>query len=223
VLSADHGTGVLPETRGLAGTRPWCAGTQPDHFERPCQGGGRIDLARLVPELGAVAQRSVGPGQWVLAGSNPYVYLTRAALALPIERRTQLVQALKAKLEAHPGIESAIARPEPPQPSPPPADESLAALVCRSFAPDAGELYVVSRPGWFLETGYVPGFGVNHGSHRLHDRSVPLLARAPGRIPASRFVTTPQSFAVFTHTVSQLLGIDAPKQACPAPSARELR
>lgn len=222
VLSADHGTGVLPETRGLAGARPWCGAGQPDAFERPCVDGGRVELARLVPGLEAAAQRSIGPGKWVLAGSNPYVYLTRAALALPVEKRARLVQALKAALERHPGIEVAVARPEAAGPCPPPEDESVAALVCRSFAADAGELYIVSRPGWFLETGYVPGFGVNHGSHRLHDRSVPLLARAPGRIPTSRFVTTPQSFAMFTHTVSALLGIAPPQQAYPAASALEL-
>src|SRR5690606_38672471 len=158
VLSADHGTGVLPETRAIAGARPWCTGTEPDHFERPCDDGGRIHLNRLVPGLEAAAKRSVGPGQWVLTAANPYVYLTR------------LTHALIAELERHPGIEAVIARST--EPCPPPEDESLAALVCRSLSPDAGELYVVSRPGWYLETGYVPGFGVNHGSHRLHDRSV---------------------------------------------------
>lgn len=222
VLSADHGTGVLPETRALAGARPWCNGAKPDPFERSCVDGGRIELSRLVPELEAAAKRSAGPGKWVLAASNPYVYLTRAALALPVDERTRLVHALEATLEHHPGIEDAIARPDPAEPCPPPPDESLAALVCRSFAADAGELYVVSRPGWYLETGYVPGFGVNHGSHRLHDRSVPLLARAPGRIAASRVVTTPQSFAMFAQTVSQLLSIDAPMQAYAAASALEL-
>lgn len=221
VLSADHGTGVLPETRALPGARPWCTGSEPDHFERPCDDGGRIHLDRLVPGLEAAAKRSVGPGRWVLTAANPYVYLTRAALALPDSQRTRLTHALTAELERHPGIEAVIARPT--EPCPPPEDESLAALVCRSFSPDAGELYVVSRPGWYLETGYVPGFGVNHGSHRLHDRSVPLLARAPGRIAASRVVTPPQSFAMFAQTVSRLLEIDAPKQAYAAPSALELR
>ena len=84
-------------------------------------------------------------------------------------------------------------------------------------------LFAGCRGAWFLETGYVPGFGVNHGSHRLHDRSVPLLARAPGRIPAGRSVTSPQSFAMFARTLSALLGIDPPAQAFPAPTALELR
>ena len=222
VLSADHGTGVLPENRHIEGTRPWCDGAQPDPFERPCVDGGRIDLGRLVPELEAAAKRGAGPGKWVLGASNPYVYLTPAALALSAEKRARLVRSLKLQLERHPGIEKVVPRPEPLEACPAPEDESLAALVCRSFTPDAGELYIVSRPGWFLETGYAPGYGVNHGSHRLHDRSVPLLARAPGRIPGGRTVTTPQSFAMFAQTLSQLLGIDPPKQAYPAPSALAL-
>lgn len=224
VLSADHGTGVLPETLDLAAARPWCnEGAGPDPFERPCTEGGRIALARLVPELEAVARRSVGPGKWVLGASNPYVYLTATALALPADKLTRLEQALSAALARKPGVEGIRLRPAHAEACPPASNDTLDALVCRSFSDDAGQLYVVTQPGWFLDAGYVPGFGANHGSHRLHDRSVPLLARAPGRIAQGHTVTTPQSFAVFARTLSALLGIEAPEHAYPAPTALELR
>jgi hypothetical protein len=165
----------------------------------------------------------VGPGKWVLAASNPYVYLTAAALALPADRRTRLEQALTAALARQPGVESVRLRPAQAEPCPPASGDGLDALICRSFSEDAGQFYIVSRPGWFLDTGYVPGLGANHGSHRLHDRSVPLLARAPGRIAQGRTLTTPQSFAVFTRTLSALLDIAAPAGAYPAPTTLELR
>lgn len=223
VLSADHGTGVLPETARVAGARPWCDAPTADPFERPCTQGGRIALAPLVPELEAVARRNLGPGKWVLAASNPYIYLTQAALALPTDRRMRLDQALSAALARKPGVESIRLRPAKLEPCPPESDASLDALVCRSFAEAAGQFYVVTQPGWFLEAGYVPGFGANHGSHRLHDRSVPLLARAPGRIAPGQTVTSPQSFAMYSRTLSALLGIDAPEHAYLAATALELR
>ena len=176
---------------------------------------------RRVPRLEQKARQSLGKGPWVLGASNPYVYLTSAARALSDERRSRLLRTLATTLEAEPGVGSVVIRSSPLPECPPPSDESIEALVCRSLTETGGDLYVLTAPGWFLDTGYVPHRGVNHGSPRVHDRSVPFLARAPGRIASARVIEAPASFATFTHTLSALLGIAAPSAAYAAASLTE--
>ena len=72
-----------------------------------------------------------------------------------------------------------------PETCPPPADESLPALTCRSVRRDqAGDFYLVPAPGTFFDPDLAVGRGTNHGSPYLYDRAVPLVVRAPGRVPA---------------------------------------
>lgn len=222
VLSADHGTSVLPETHGDANARPWCSAGFDDAFERPCVSGGRLDLGALKEKLETTAERTLGAGDWVLGASNPYVYLTSAAMQLEPRLLDRLLHVLEQTLEEEPGVERVFTNRKLPESCPAPDDESLGALVCRSLAPGAGQLYVVMRPGWFFETGYVPGRGVNHGSPRLHDRTVPLIVRAPHRVAAGRTIAAPISFATFARTVSALLDIGPPASAYPALSLTEL-
>ncbi len=218
LLSADHGVGVMPETHANPRARTWCQDGSSNPFERPCGAGGRVLLGNLVPKLEKLAERMLGPGHWVLGASNPYIYLTEAARSIDAAKRERLLRALTLSIEKNSGIETVYSKTAMPRPCPPPEDESPLALICRSFSEGAGDLYVVTRPGWYLDTGYVPRHGVNHGSYRLYDRSVPLLARAPGRIAAGRVLESPLSFATFTRTLSALLGISAPAAAFPGES-----
>src|SRR6185295_2854629 len=76
-------------------------------------------------------------------------------------------------------------RSSPHGPCAPAGDESRAALVCRSLSPDGpADLYLVVPPGTFFDPSFDAGRGTNHGSPYLYDRAVPLLVRAPGRVPA---------------------------------------
>jgi hypothetical protein len=91
------------------------------------------------------------------------------------------------------------------------ADESVDALVCRSFVPGkAGDLYVVAKRGSFFDPEVVVGKGTSHGSPYLFDRTVPLLVRAPGEAQAGRVVDEPISFRAFARTLSTLLGVEPP-------------
>ncbi|WP_437829037.1 hypothetical protein [Sorangium sp. So ce1153] len=92
-------------------------------------------------------------------------------------------------------------------------DESEEALVCRAFTPGAGDLYVIAKPGSFSDPDYTPGRGSSHGTLYLYDRSVPILARAPGKIAKGRTLEGPLSFATFTRTAAALLGVTPPAQA----------
>jgi hypothetical protein len=95
-----------------------------------------------------------------------------------------------------------------PATCPPASDESLAALTCRSVRLDqAGDFYLVAAPGTFFDPDLAAGKGTNHGSPYLYDRAVPLIVRAPGRVPAGVTQAAPMSFTAFARTAASLLGI----------------
>jgi hypothetical protein len=215
LLSADHGSTPMPETAKIPGARPWCAaGAPPDRFGRPCGPGGRLLQGDLSKELAAEATAAIGPGDWVMGVADPYVHLTPAARALDAARRDKLIAALSARLARHREIEGVIDVRTLPARCPPPAVETVEALVCRSYA-GVGDLYVYPRSGSLFDPEIVEGTGANHGSPHLSDRSVPLLVRAPGRVAAGRVVEVPLGPAAFTRTAASLLGVPPPKAAGP--------
>ena len=82
------------------------------------------------------------------------------------------------------------------------------------MAPDRSpDLYVIMKYGSAFDGPYVVKKGGNHGTPYLYDRTVPLLARAPGKIAAGRVIEGPVGFEVYARTASALLGIDPPELA----------
>jgi arylsulfatase A-like enzyme len=81
---------------------------------------------------------------------------------------------------------------------------------------------VVPRPGTFFDVGYAPGHGTSHGSPYLYDRAVPLLVRAPGRVPAGATRDSPVAAAAFARTAAALLGVPPPKAARAAADLTQL-
>ena len=65
-------------------------------------------------------------------------------------------------------------------------------------------------PGDVLDPDLAVGRGTNHGSPYLYDRAVPLVVRAPGRVPAGATRTAPTSYAAFARTAAALLGVREP-------------
>lgn len=231
LVTGDHGSTPTPESasslgRGCRSADPW---------QRPCSGGGRLSPDGLADELKRAAERALGAGAWVLNVAEPYVVLSDQARALPPLRRAVLDAALRETMRRHRESAGLISVDELGGACPPSSDESLKALLCRSVpARDAGapvaaasgvekgvriagDYYIVFEPGGFFEA-YTPGKGSNHGSHYLYDRSVPLFVRAPGRARAGARVEGPVPFSAFVRTAAELLGIDAPSSARPAPS-----
>ncbi len=207
VLAADHGANSTPELPASA--RAWCAAAAPDAYQRACVGGRVVEKA-LAAALREVAAQTLGPGDWLQGVEGPWIFLSQAALAAPAELRSDLVDALGERLAAAPGVERVLAL-ETYAASPCPAGESVEALVCNGAVLDDGAaLYAVLRPGWAFDTSLTPGRGANHGGVYLYDRSVPLLVRAPGRVPAGAVEREPISFATFSRTAAALLGIPAP-------------
>jgi hypothetical protein len=195
VLSADHGVTRMPEV---------------------AHAGGRLMPDELAAKLRAAARRAVGDGDFVLGVADPYVYLTAAGRALDGDKRRALDDALTAELRATPGVAAVYDARTPPVRCA--AGDGLDALVCRSIASGgAAELFVAVADGWFFDPDIVVGKGSSHGSAYAHDRAVPLIARAPGRVAAGRVVTEPLPPASFAVTAAHLLGV------APPPAARGAR
>lgn len=209
VLGADHGAPPMPETSDVAGARPWCTGDA-DRWERPCGPGSRVDPGALMTALEARARATAGAPageRWVLGVVDPYVVLdptSRAALP----DRAKLIAALLDALRSYPGILDALDTAALPASCGP--DETVPSLVCRSFRAGSGDVYFVTRPGSFVDVDHVPAHGTNHGSPWIFDRSIPILARDPGRVPAGVTVESVESFETFARTVSGALGLEAP-------------
>ncbi len=216
LLSADHGVAPLPELTGV-GMRPWCAkGAPPDRWQRPCVASVRLQPDAMAEELRAVAKTAIGEGDFVLGLADPYVWLTPTGRALPAERKKKLLEALAAHLRKTPGVERVVFTQDACTDH---GGDTVDELVCRSIDPSAGgELYVVVGQTSFFDPEYVSGKGVSHGTPLPFDRSVPLLARSPGRIPAGAVNRTPMPVGAYAHTLAALLGIEPPADATKAPT-----
>ena len=207
VMAADHGIVQLPEVQTVVAARPWCANdSAPDPWERPCGDLGRLDPDAVARELQAAAVTALGPGEWVLAVADPYVYLTPAAQALPNDRARRLLDALTARARQHVEIERVVETRAVPATCE--SGESAEALLCRSIPRESGAaLYLQARAGSFFDAGYALGHGTSHGSPYLFDRTVPLFVRAPGVIEAGRAVDEPVPFTRFHEMATRLLGL----------------
>jgi hypothetical protein len=212
LLSGDHGIVPLPEVTLAGAVRPGCAG-HVDRWERPCGESGRVMMAGVLERAEAELARELGTGPYLRGYVDPYLHFTSAALALPPERRTKLVDIVTKALLRETGIARVVDVRSLPETCP--AGEGIDALVCRSVSPGkGGELYLVPKRGFFLVSKARPR-GTSHGSPYLYDRSVPLLVRAPGRVAAERRVDEPLDFRAFPRTAATLLGIASPASARP--------
>jgi hypothetical protein len=216
ILSGDHGITTMPEAaRDVPSARRWClhgdggvdAGA--DRWQRPCGVAGRLTASALSTELAGVAQAAMHSKGLVVGMLDPYVYLSAEARALAPADKARLIAALVGALRKHPEVDRVIDASTLPATCPPESDETVDALVCRSYVPGrAGDLYVVTRAGSFVDAEVERGKGTSHGSPWLFDRSVPLLVRAPHHAAAGRVVEAPTSFRAFARTLSTLLGVE---------------
>lgn len=215
VLSSDHGVPPTPEIM----KRRFCGLKTPDRFERRCTDPVRLFESQLGTVAQAAAERSAGKGQWVLGGNEPYVELSPAARALPEKDRDKLIGAVVAALDDLPGILRVVPVAWTADQCPELSDESLDALVCRSVRKGtSGDLFLVMEQGCFIDTNYVEGDGVNHGTHWLFDRTVPIVARParpskrePGSVRLEDGRTV--DHRAYAATLASLLGIAPPAAA----------
>jgi arylsulfatase A-like enzyme len=213
MLTGDHGSDPLPE-RAASGAAPWCRGGAPDPWQRPCGEGRRLEAPEVVAALEQAAVTTLGSapggGPWIAGISEPFVVFGQHGRALTPGRRGRLVAAARAVARERFAVADLVdvrtLRGSCP------AGDGVAALVCRCTRPQGpGDLYVVPRMGTFFDPGLAKGSGTSHGSPYLYDRAVPLLIRAPGRVPAGATRDEPVAFDAFARTAAALL--DAPPPA----------
>jgi len=209
-LTGDHGASTLPEAADVA--RPWCRTTRAtkDTWERPCGPLGRIVGDTLADSLETEAKKSLGKAapksRIVLGVADPYVYLTSETSKLPKADRDKVVAAVRAAALASPGVDRVASYVAGPCAT----GESIDALVCRSLSSkNADALFLVPKPGWFFDAGYVVGKGSSHGAPYLYNRAVPLLVRSPRHVQAGLTEVNPRPFTAFTSTMAAMLNIRA--------------
>ncbi len=217
LLAADHGNISMPEiSPEKAGVK--CPG---DPFERPCTTGTRLGPNALRDELIAATKAALGGGHWVGGLADPYVFLTPEARALPEARRALLDKTIRLTLGRHAAVSDVLdtrmlatrcpevlahARGVPDRAR---LGEDVLTLVCRSWSPDAGDYYVLPRPGSFFDGELVIGKGTSHGTPYTYDRTVSMLVRAPGLIDAGAVLEDPFDFAAYAALEAAFLGLDA--------------
>jgi predicted AlkP superfamily pyrophosphatase or phosphodiesterase len=222
MLAADHGNISMPElSPQRAGVK--CPG---DPFERPCTTGVRLGPNALRDELVAATKVALGPGHWIEGLADPYVFLSLAGRALPPDRRALLDKTVRTTLGKHAAIADILdtrtfgakcpevlahARGVPDRAR---LGEDVLTLVCRSWSPDAGDYYVLPRPGSFFDGELVIGKGTSHGTPYPYDRTVSMLVRAPGRLEAGAVIDDPVDFSVFAALEAAFVGLDtkAPRE-----------
>jgi hypothetical protein len=182
VLSGDHGIVPFP----LPAKPAWC-GTPggppaPNPYEKPCQPATRLSGDEIKAYLNARLALAFGNYAMVRSVADSLVYL--APQALSGLARSRVDQVVRTDLRAmtiggHKGLADVFAVSEFKAPCPPPADEGIPALVCRTVS-DTGDYYIVPRPGdFFWGKAKTPPEGASHGTPYRYDRTVPLLVRYP--------------------------------------------
>ncbi len=217
LLAADHGNISMPEiSPERAGVK--CSG---DPFERPCTQGARLGPNALRDELIAAAKNAMGPGHWIGGFADPYAFLTPEARALPVDRRALLDKTIRVTLGKHAAVSEILdtrtfatkcpevlahARGVPDRAR---LGEDVLTLVCRAWSPEAGDYYVLPRPGSFFDGELVIGKGTSHGTPYAYDRTVSMLVRAPGLVEAGGVVEDPFDFSVYSALEAAFVGLDA--------------
>ncbi len=214
VLSADHGVMRLPELAAVKNPLP-----RDKHWElEPDRISTRILPDALAENLEKALDKELGPGDYVLGVADPYVYLTDNTKKLDPEVRERAWRTIALELAGESGLLRSVFLQDGKLGGVLTDLPEMRKLLEHSLAADSGNIYLLPRRGSLIDTLYVKGMGTGHGSPYLYDRSVPVLARAKGRIKEGAVVEDATSFAVYARTLAALASVAPPKSAVPAAS-----
>lgn len=186
VLTADHGVQETPE-------------------EVASRGGsaGRTPHNELVEAVEGALDARFGRADWVLAVTDPDLYLNRSAM-IEMKLKPEDVEAAAAEAaSASPGVYWAVPRSRIVEGRLPRTD--WADRVFRNFHPErSGDVVLIFEPNWFLTETVV----TTHGPHYAYNARVPILLWGKG-VSAGSFLR-PVDVKDIASTLSRLLGTVAP-------------
>lgn len=194
LVTADHGVAPIPERPEIAHAGPT-----------------RHDDETLLPLARAAAERVLGPGRWVEAFVQPFLYLSPEGLQHP--RRAELERAIVDDLRRTPGVSfvATVAEARTLRDSP----SELERLAYGSATTRQGEILLFTSEGTIIDEKVPRGFGTSHGSPWLYDRTITVIAGGPGVDHLETRDALPQG-AVAT-SLATLLRVPAPRQSAPEP------
>lgn len=172
------------------------------------EGGGRIRPARFLEALDAAIDAEVGEGDWTLAYTEPFIYLSDEAR--DGDARDRVMDVALAHLPRHGGVERAYdaARVQELAGS----DDPIDRLVYESVAAEPpGDVFVVLARGWMVDDDAPYDAGASHGTPWAYDREVPALFLGPGVSPLRS--EEPLDQRRVAATIAALLGIPGPGHA----------
>ncbi|MBC2665645.1 alkaline phosphatase family protein [Novosphingobium flavum] len=197
VLSADHGGSDLPERL--------------DQQANPF--AGRVDSALEPSPLGKAISADLGlavDGPLLLGdGAAGDVYLSAK---IPADQRPRVIEALVARLRAHPQVAAVFTRADLaalPVPTENPQDWTLAERARASFDPErTGDVLFLLKRAILAGAAPGPGYVAGHGSPWDYDRRVPLLFWRKGM---SQFEQpAPVETVDIAPTLAAILGLKLP-------------
>lgn len=191
LITSDHGVAPLPERSAAAGAP-----------------SGRIYDDEIAPLVDTAIDRALGPGDWVAAYVQPFVYFT--ADANEPSRRPRAVLAAIAALAALPSVATAVdARAAPSLVND--ADPIRRAIALGIHPDRPGDVFVAPARNFVVDERLPEGAGTSHGTPWEYDREVPVIFWGPG---VRRLETTePQRQERVASTIAALLRAPPPESA----------
>ncbi len=183
-----------------------------DHGAPPSRVKGKR-IVRVPPQTIAAAAAkgatdTAGKGRWIEAVANPYVTLTAEAMDLPEDKRNDLITGVMDSLRRVEGI-GYVRRTDEISGN---CDdrECVDHAFCLIVPGDApGEIVFGVEPYYYI-ANYDYDI-INHGSHHMYDRVVPLVVYEPGR-PSGKVEKQVSVFSIAS-TLTRLLGVPSPPRA----------
>jgi predicted AlkP superfamily pyrophosphatase or phosphodiesterase len=161
LITSDHGGSRLPEKLLADG-----------------KSSGRLGDALMVQELDRLLDKELGEGDWVGGYMQPFLYLTRAAMA---PDKLKIATAVIEKFaEDQPGIYKIF--PADVARALSQSDDTLSREVSYSVSEKNPGFFVVPTEGWIADPRRTadPMSGTGHGTPWSPDREVPLLVFGEG-------------------------------------------
>jgi arylsulfatase A-like enzyme len=195
VLSADHGA---PEAPGYLRSLGIPSGNvSPDEWDTS-------------PAIARIKERFGIEGKLVEGYDHPYVYLASDLLDDPDIDLAELERAVAAELDAFDGVAYAVSSTSLESGSVP--DNLLIRAVRNNYNRSrSGNIYLVFRPGWFINDMDGLSVSVTHGSPWRYDTYVPIIFAGNGIRPQT--VDRRVRAIDVAPTLSHLIGAPPPSGA----------